>query len=484
MPVKLSRSVVRKMARLNRRLPLKQKRMVVGLTPAHHCVFNDLSTSYIIGGLPGQGKSTIAAWLGCMWVVLGGHIALIDPHLHHKEESLYARISPLQRWFVGPPVSFDEEEVDQALELLEWLWDEYNQRRHSMAGKQPLLVIIDEFNELLDELGKKEHEFACKVMRKLLRGGRKHGIVVCLIAQNWDLESTGGRAIRTTTGIKIVTPADASEYKLVLGLNDDQVKELPALTRGQAHVKKPGSKILTLLYPNTTQASCAAIAREVAHIEATYSSAETPPVVSFLPEPIRRITEPVVALVQPLETTHFEEEIITKIEDEKAKNTGISHLSMGDKRACGDVSSDKWERAAVPLDDKCISTEVQQEIIRMHVIERKSHGDISRKVKLAGRKYAAVYVPLYRRLGLSAHPDDVITPDEWQYLKQLHNSSCLACGRSEPGITLEKDRVLPGSKGGTYALRNVQPLCRSCNAAKGDRTIDYRTNAAPFVESR
>ncbi|TQJ31272.1 HNH endonuclease [Microbacterium sp. SLBN-146] len=42
--------------------------------------------------------------------------------------------------------------------------------------------------------------------------------------------------------------------------------------------------------------------------------------------------------------------------------------------------------------------------------------------------------------------------------------SCAYCGAD--GVALQRDCVLPISRGGRYTLDNVVPACRSCNASK------------------
>ena len=60
---------------------------------------------------------------------------------------------------------------------------------------------------------------------------------------------------------------------------------------------------------------------------------------------------------------------------------------------------------------------------------------------------------------------------EWILLCTLYNNKCLCCKRKE---ILEADHIVPVSKGGTSNIENIQPLCRSCNARKRAKTIDYR----------
>jgi 5-methylcytosine-specific restriction endonuclease McrA len=63
------------------------------------------------------------------------------------------------------------------------------------------------------------------------------------------------------------------------------------------------------------------------------------------------------------------------------------------------------------------------------------------------------------------------TTEEWFTLCFAVGFKCLCCGEKKP---LEADHVIPVSKGGTSWLWNIQPLCRSCNAKKSDKYIDYR----------
>ena len=52
-----------------------------------------------------------------------------------------------------------------------------------------------------------------------------------------------------------------------------------------------------------------------------------------------------------------------------------------------------------------------------------------------------------------------------QWLRILEAWACCAyCGA--PGPALQRDCVLPISRGGRYTVENVVPACRSCNASK------------------
>ncbi|RYB91324.1 HNH endonuclease [Nocardioides glacieisoli] len=56
-----------------------------------------------------------------------------------------------------------------------------------------------------------------------------------------------------------------------------------------------------------------------------------------------------------------------------------------------------------------------------------------------------------------------LSPTEWSSL-QAAWGGCAYCGAS--GVPLQKDCVLPISRGGRYTVTNVVPACGSCNASK------------------
>ena len=56
-----------------------------------------------------------------------------------------------------------------------------------------------------------------------------------------------------------------------------------------------------------------------------------------------------------------------------------------------------------------------------------------------------------------------LAPDQWEALAEAWGG-CAYCGADSEG--LQKDCVLPLSRGGRYTLTNVVPACRSCNASK------------------
>ncbi len=66
--------------------------------------------------------------------------------------------------------------------------------------------------------------------------------------------------------------------------------------------------------------------------------------------------------------------------------------------------------------------------------------------------------------------DSDYTAEQWSTLCTFFGAACLACG----AMPVTVDHVVPLSRGGSNTITNIQPLCCSCNARKGTRTVDYR----------
>lgn len=58
------------------------------------------------------------------------------------------------------------------------------------------------------------------------------------------------------------------------------------------------------------------------------------------------------------------------------------------------------------------------------------------------------------------------TENQWRRLLQFHDSRCVMCG----AVATSKDHIVPLSRGGSDSIRNIQPACKRCNSAKGNRS--------------
>ncbi|MDZ5621822.1 HNH endonuclease [Nocardioides bizhenqiangii] len=80
---------------------------------------------------------------------------------------------------------------------------------------------------------------------------------------------------------------------------------------------------------------------------------------------------------------------------------------------------------------------------------------------MTSRSRAATYAR--RRQRRMAKVEHDLTDAQWVRLRAAWGG-CAYCGADDP--QLQKDCVLPISRGGRYTLANVVPACRSCNASK------------------
>lgn len=71
-----------------------------------------------------------------------------------------------------------------------------------------------------------------------------------------------------------------------------------------------------------------------------------------------------------------------------------------------------------------------------------------------------------RRRFLAA--DNDLTPAQWTAIRAAWGC-CAYCGETD--AALQKDCVLPLSRGGRYTIENVVPACRSCNASKSNDEV-------------
>lgn len=83
--------------------------------------------------------------------------------------------------------------------------------------------------------------------------------------------------------------------------------------------------------------------------------------------------------------------------------------------------------------------------------------------RLSRRAYAAK-----RRARRVAASGSDLTEVDWYRILDAW-ARCAYCGAD--GAALQKDCVLPISRGGRYTLDNVVPACRSCNASKSNDEV-------------
>jgi 5-methylcytosine-specific restriction endonuclease McrA len=64
--------------------------------------------------------------------------------------------------------------------------------------------------------------------------------------------------------------------------------------------------------------------------------------------------------------------------------------------------------------------------------------------------------------------DNDLTTTQWALIRAAWGG-CAYCGSAD--AALQRDCVLPLSRGGRYTVENIVPACRSCNASKSNGEV-------------
>ena len=79
------------------------------------------------------------------------------------------------------------------------------------------------------------------------------------------------------------------------------------------------------------------------------------------------------------------------------------------------------------------------------------------------RNYEKVYALRRKYKAKTKAVEYNFTEKEWQTCKQYFNHECCYCGKSK---VLEREHLIPLSKGGGFVRGNIVPACKSCNNSK------------------
>ena len=87
------------------------------------------------------------------------------------------------------------------------------------------------------------------------------------------------------------------------------------------------------------------------------------------------------------------------------------------------------------------------------------------------REYMKEYRKKQKKLtGNNKLCENGLSVNDWKAVLDYFNHECAYCGSKED---LEQEHIVPVSDGGTYAIGNIVPACRKCNASKGNKNLDY-----------
>jgi HNH endonuclease len=442
-----------------RRDDVEERLIILGYNRHGNAVLGELS-SFLIGGQPKMGKSSIAAHLCWSGVVAGGLLIIVDPHLHSKKRGLFTKVSPLSPWFAQEAVDFTD--LDVVVSRFDWLEQEQIRRegRGGMIGARPIFLVVDEFNVFLSRLDSEQEATVARVISNVARGGGKFGLFTILCAHNWELSLSGGGPIRKNVVGRIAAPGERGDLSTILGIrNPKQLNALctPELVRGDAIVKHPTHGLMRLRYPYTDETDCAVIARMMGDIAGRGVPGTFGVRGVVKQEDQRETTLKQGAVNENRESVSPRE---TAPEGHSPRLTILRLPLVGDD---GDSTHDGEAETA--------------ETIKRLYREGKPHREIAQAVKMSGPKYKTLYQPLCKQLGIPLRKEPAVTEEDWQEIKRRYDYRCPSCGRCEPEITLTKDHIVPRESFGPSSADNIQPLCIECNQAKHTRTEVYQPGA-------
>lgn len=62
-----------------------------------------------------------------------------------------------------------------------------------------------------------------------------------------------------------------------------------------------------------------------------------------------------------------------------------------------------------------------------------------------------------------------LTEAQWEEIKASYFHSCVYCNRQD--VPLQREHIVPVTKGGGYTPDNIVPACASCNSSKGNKNL-------------
>lgn len=502
-----------------------EKRWLIGQAVASgELVMSEFMNEFcntMICGQPRKGKTTAMLWLILNVIASGGKIMVLDPHASHKRRGLLHKLSALEEYFFVPPhFHMTEETVYRQFKELQRI---YEQREATGAETPLLLVICDEYAELLDKIrDKHKHREVETIIANVIKGGNKFGMLMLLANHNWQVEYIGGSKIRDNITGAISFLTSDNQYVMVLGIKDHQGVTLPPLTAGEAVVKRTGYELERVRFPLTTEEDIATFIASMRLLRTSQPNYRTT-TPNYQPNYCNTDRDSgsstAYQTASPIWTPPQRHSPTSLYNEAKPPYNHHSLADTSNTRQHVTAPLYEYTAAQQPPYDTPSTDEPTTDELPNYPPEEKEKGICTGKVrpelpnfpkrtprKLSDKKKARIqleaemlmreykHVPrkmLQERSGVSAdeyadfkafcaamgYPRNIpkdISDAEWEALKAAYDYRCLDCGRQEPDVTLEKDHVLSRDLGGKHSVSNIQPLCRACNNRKQQRIIDYR----------
>ena len=154
----------------------------------------------------------------------------------------------------------------------------------------------------------------------------------------------------------------------------------------------------------------------------------------------------------------------------KHTSSSLMRLSIANQKV---IHTKEWnEKVSRALKGKSLSPEHKEKLSQAHIGKMLGKSNPAYKHGLSHTKEMWAYYEIQREARKLKNGGSY-TFSQWQKLKEKYNHTCLCCKKKEPSISLVPDHITPISKGGVSDIWNIQPLCRSCNSKKYNKTINY-----------
>jgi 5-methylcytosine-specific restriction endonuclease McrA len=116
-----------------------------------------------------------------------------------------------------------------------------------------------------------------------------------------------------------------------------------------------------------------------------------------------------------------------------------------------------------------------QELIKLRANQRYQDPQLKEEKRLWRKKYnqteegkATIFRSCYKRRSLIKNSISDLTAVQWEEIQSSQNYCCALCGEKK---TLQRDHIIPASKGGAFTKSNIQGLCANCNYRKSNKMI-------------
>ena len=137
------------------------------------------------------------------------------------------------------------------------------------------------------------------------------------------------------------------------------------------------------------------------------------------------------------------------------------------------------EHDRTPSDRKYYEANKNKSILRYRKLHRNEISEWKHNYKVSDKGRLRGRINAHKRRELLNGLKNDLTNKEWLDILGNQNNICAGCGTAfSEDIPPEIDHIIPVSLGGETTKANIQALCRSCNASKGNK-IDW---TYPYVK--